>query len=232
MASGTPKALLASALMLAAAMFGGAVSPAGGTAGVTAPTLERLLPDAFGVWSRVALSDAVLPQETDLGPGEAIAYRSYQDDLGRKVTLVAAYGPPLGDSVRLHRPETCYVAQGFTIEDRKVETMSLSGAGGWRRAVDIVHLATKSPARREAVTYWLRSGDTFTTDARATQFLSFQRGAAQLDGAMIRVSSQGDDDILFGLHQRFLNAFAAALDEEGAALLIGIEPADDEDILS
>ncbi|MEL7486131.1 MAG: exosortase C-terminal domain/associated protein EpsI, partial [Pseudomonadota bacterium] len=95
-----------------------------------APDLERLLPDAFGAWRRIPLQDTVLPPETNLSRGEAVAYRAYRDDLGRVVTLVAAYGPPLGDSVRLHRPEKCYAAQGFLVKERAVALHSTFQACG------------------------------------------------------------------------------------------------------
>ena len=110
--------LLMTLAAFATAFLGRADRPA-----ATAPNLERLLPAAFEGWSQVQLTAAVLPQESALGPGEAVAYRAYEDATGRVVTLVAAYGPPLGDSVRLHRPESCYVAQGFVIRDRSVNAL-------------------------------------------------------------------------------------------------------------
>jgi EpsI family protein len=184
---------------------------------VIAPDLDSILPDQFGAWRRIALSNAVLPQEVELGPGEAVAYRAYADDLGRVVTLVAAYGPPLGDSVRLHRPESCYVAQGFTILDREESEIDLDG-----KATAIVNLWTQSPSRREAVSYWLRNGPAFTTRAAQSQWFSvFRESRKPLDGALVRVSTVNGRDALFDLHRDFLIEFATALPPEGKALLLG-----------
>ena len=202
------------ALLMALASAGTAiVSPRADGAHAPAPDLDAMLPDAFGVWRRAPLADAVLPQETTLGPGEAVAYRAYADDLGRIVTLVAAYGPPLGDSVRLHRPETCYGAQGFAINARSV------GAAG---AIPVVNLDAESPSRREGVTYWLREGRDFSVRAGDSQWRRLTRGfGAASDGALVRVSSISAERPQFEVHQQFLEDFAAALGPDARKVLIG-----------
>ena len=150
-------------------------------------------------------------------PGEAVVYRAYKDDLGRVITLVAAYGPPMGDSLRLHRPEKCYVAQGFSIESR--ERTKLQNGDD---AIPIIHMMTESPTRKEAVSYWLRSGPEFVTGAADGQWINFRRGLARpLDGALIRVSSPGDDSRLLQLHEAFLKEFSQALSPEAARVLLG-----------
>ena len=186
-------------LMTLASAATAVVTPRASDGAAAAPDLDAILPDDFGVWRRVPLTDAVLPPESKLGPGEAVAYRAYADDLGRVVTLVAAYGPPLGDSVRLHRPETCYGAQGFAINARHV------GAAG---DIPVVNLDAQSSARREGVTYWLREGDDFSVRAAA-------------DGALVRVSSTSADRPQFELHKEFLEDFAAALGPDARRLLAG-----------
>jgi EpsI family protein len=161
----------------------------------------------------VALTNAVLPPESKLGPGEAVAYRAYVDDLGRLVTLVAAYGPPLGDSVRLHRPETCYGAQGFAINARAV-----AAAAG----IPVVNLDTKSPSRREAVTYWLREGAAFTVRASDSQRRRLTRGfAAAPDGALVRISTISAERPQFDLHREFIEDFTSALSPDARRLLLG-----------
>ena len=181
-----------------------------------APDLQSMLPDEFGPWRRVEVSQAVLPAESELGPGEAVAYRAYRDDLGRTITLVAAYGPPLGDSVRLHRPEKCYVAQGFEILARSESAIAARG-----RSVPIVNLDTQSPSRREAVSYWLRDGEAFTTTSIDNGWRRLKGGTAPLDGALIRVSSAHGDAPDFELHERFLKDFSAALSPSATAVLLG-----------
>lgn len=206
------RSLFLAVLMALASAATSALRPAE-TRAVAAPDLDAMLPGDFGRWRRVALADAVLPAESRTGPGEAVAYRAYADDLGRLVTLVAAYGPPLGDSVRLHRPETCYGAQGFTIRARTVEVAA---------GVRVVTLDAQSPARREAVTYWLREGDAFTVRASDSQWRRLTRGFAPApDGALVRLSTAGGDRAQFDLHREFIEDFTRALPPEARRLLLG-----------
>jgi EpsI family protein len=187
---------------------------------MAAPDLESMMPEEFDVWRRIAVPDAVLPQETELGPGEAVVYRAYADDLGRIVTVVAAYGPPLGDSVRLHRPEKCYVAQGFEIRARERGVVA-DGA----RSIPVVHLDAQSPSRREGVSYWLRAGDGFTTrfsEEQGVRLLS--QGAAPADGALVRVSTISPVNPQFELHTTFMQDFVDALSPEARTVLIGGSP--------
>lgn len=208
------RTLFVAALMLAVAAGTAAVRPR--TLAPTAtPDLEAMMPEAFGEWRRAPIPDAVLPKELELKPGEAIAYRAYRDSAGRLVTLVAAYGPPLGDSVRLHRPESCYVAQGFEVVSRQVSPMSLNGT-----AAEVVQLSASSPTRDEAVSYWLRSGDEFVTDPTVAQMQAF-RGVRSADGALVRASTPGREASLFDLHARFLDEFASALGPDARRVLLG-----------
>jgi EpsI family protein len=208
------RTIFISALMIALAAATGALEPARAPP-PPAPDLDALLPDAFGGWRRAALPPAILPEEVDPSPGEATAYRAYRDASGRVVTLVVAYGPPLGDSVRLHRPESCYVAQGYAVTARKIEKTVAAGI-----AVVLVRLSTQGPARAEAVTYWLRSGPEFTADPASAALSGLRRGFKPLDGALVRASSPGADARSFALHTEFLTAFAEALGPKARALLL------------
>lgn len=210
------RALLISAMMTLAGATAAALKPTAPPM-AAAPDLDALLPAEFGPWRRIDLSDAVLPAELELGPGEAVAYRAYVDDIGRVVTLVAAYGPPLGDSVRLHRPEKCYAAQGFAIRARETHELGVDG-----RVLPIVHLDAESPSRREAVTYWLRNGGNFTTNASDSGWLRLRSNVlTPLDGALVRVSTINAETPQFALHRQFLAEFSQALSDDARALLLG-----------
>ena len=209
---------LIAGLMVLTGLATAGLKPAARVSAAAAPNLEAMLPDEFGSWQRVEIAQAVLPAESELGPGEAVAYRAYRDDLGRVVTLVAAYGPPLGDSVRLHRPEKCYVAQGFEIIARSESVIAARG-----RSVPVINLDTQSPSRREAVSYWLRDGDAFTTKSIDNGWRRLKGGSGLLDGALIRVSSVSGDAPRFDLHEKFLADFSAALSPDASAVLLGEE---------
>ncbi len=212
-------------IAMAATAFAAHQSAQPPAAAPVAPTLDAYLPDAFGAWRRAPLGDAVLPAEGELGPGEAVEYRAYTDDLGRLITLVIAYGPPMGDGVRLHRPENCYRAQGFAVVDRAIDR-----AAGPKGAIPVVHLTTERVARREAVTYWLRDGADFATAEPQRQLFALKRGLERADfradGALVRVSTGFGAEPNFGIHTEFLADFARALPPAGRRLLMGAKPGD------
>lgn len=211
--------LFVSALLGMTGIATAALSPASHTVDVSAPDLDAMLPRAFDGWSQVDLATIVLPQESETSKGEAVAYRAYADELGRIVTVVAAYGPPLSDSVRLHRPETCYAAQGFSIRSRSVATVS-DRLGD----IPVVNLDAESQSRRESVTYWLREGSTFTTSAGDLGWRRLRRGfGGSSEGALLRVSTVSRDAAQFDLNMEFLAAFADALGADARAVLLGEE---------
>jgi EpsI family protein len=158
-----------------------------------------------------------LPDETAFSRGEAVAYRAYRDAAGRVVTLVVAYGSAGGDSVRLHRPESCYVAQGYEIDDRSVARVVRGDV-----AVPTVRLTARSPSRKEAVSYWIRNGADFVTEAAQAQFLAFHKGQER-DSALVRLSSTGDDPELFRIHEAFFAVFTEGLSQPARRLLLGAE---------
>lgn len=207
----TVRALIVAVLMMFVSIGAGRVSPVDveAGAGLTPPPLDNMLPDQFGDWRRLALARPVLPLEGAPQLGEAVAYRAYRDRFGRVVTLVVAYAPPLGDTVRLHRPETCYRAQGFSIVSKETHQMTRG-----QNPISIVQMQTESPARNEAVTYWLRFGDHYSTGHRLS--MTFGGGP---DSALVRVSSTGSGAAEFDLHEDFLQAFHAALGADARSLL-------------
>ena len=209
------RALFVSLMMMMTGIAAAYVAPPRGGA-AAAPDLEALVPESFGSWTPLSIAPVVLPPEADLGPGEAVLYRAWRDEAGRVVTLVAAYGPPLGDSVRLHRPETCYRAQGYTVEARR--------KGRLEAVADepkLVHLDTEKALRQEAVTYWMRDGNAYVLNPQGHQLLFFARGlTGPSDAALVRVSSKGEGESASRLHEAFLRDFVVALSPEARAVFL------------
>ncbi len=190
------------------------------------PDLEAILPDHFeshaGYWSRVHLSDAVLPEEVNAQPGELVVYRAYRNPLGRIVTLVIAYGPPGSDSVRLHRPETCYVSQGFAIDWRARANLNWNNENK-KISIPVNRLMTQNSTRHEAVSYWMRAGQGYAKSAAAHQWINLKQGFGQTaDGVLVRMSSQGNSDREFDLHLDFMDGFLRAMHEQDRKILIVI----------
>jgi len=215
--SGAARMIIVAALMSLAALASAALRPPT-TPPSDAPDLQSMLPGDFGEWRRVAVSEAVLPAEAELGPGEAVAYGAYKDGFGRVVTLVAAYGPPLGDSVRLHRPEKCYSAQGYEILERKETPLEILG-----RTVPVIELATKGPSRDEAVSYWLREGRGFSLRSSDNAWRRLKGASGPTDSALVRISSPGLLSENADLHRRFLLSFSQALNPDMSSIFLGAE---------
>ncbi len=183
---------------------------------VDVPDLESVLPKTVPGWTEMPLGDAVLPPDSVLERGEAAAYRAYQNSLGRIVTLVIAYGPPAGDTVRLHRPEKCYSAQGFQIEP--FDSRHLVLAGG---RVPVNRLMATKPPRREAISYWVRAGSDYATSNLEHQLINLRYGLGPgADGVMVRISTPGADKADFALHDAFLEQYMMAASGEARRLLL------------
>ena len=211
----TWRMIFVSAMMIVAGLSAGVLRPAPQEVSPP-PSFDALLPDQFGDWTRIALGSTILPLETELSFGEAVAYRAYRDGAGRIVTLVVVYGPPLGDSVRLHRPENCYVAQGFSINQRDVDELVVNGA-----PAPVVRLRAASTTRQEAVSYLLRDGDAYVVRPADHAVLKLKRGfSGASDGALIRVSTTGADGAAFALHNNFLSSFSAALSPAAKKIML------------
>ena len=95
--------------------------------------------------------------------------------------LAVAYAHRLQQSVKIHRPEVCYAAQGFEVRD----LASVQAPFAARRMV---------ASRRgldEQVLYWIRVGPQHSDNVFQSRWLILSRGLRGLstDGALVRVSA-------------------------------------------
>lgn len=177
------------------------------------PDLARLTPMSFGQWQALDIDHAIRPVEETSEEGTEVLYRSYRGARGQVVTLVIAYGGSRGDTLRLHRPEVCYRAQGFAIRGRQKVTLA---------GVPVIELQARSLMREETVTYWLRNGEQLTDGELDQQLSALTRLlSAPADGVLVRLSSVGvpspqtDAD-----HADFLRAFLMSLSPEARELML------------
>ena len=165
---------------------------------MTAPSLEAVVPSRFGDWTIGADGELVIPET----PG-SLASRLYSDRLARvyddrtggsPVMLLIAYGNAQTDLLQLHRPESCYPAVGFAIEDRRLFELPVGGA-----RLPAVALTAEAPGRIEDVVYWSRLGDALPQSAgdQRTARLAASMAGVVPDGMLVRAStvrSVGEDD--------------------------------------
>jgi len=193
------------------------------------PQFEQLLPERFAQWQSVP---ALVPQvdlttNTEAGndydkPYDAVLMRSYKDKTGHVVMLAIAYAKQQTQEIKIHRPEYCYHAQGFTVARQVPVTLAagtqqLAGNG----------LLVRRNGRNEWVQYWIRIGSGFPRtgmDARLQLLKESMKGHVP-DGILIRVSSLIHDDAEIpqqnALQQKFLQDMLGSIAANELPALLG-----------
>jgi EpsI family protein len=176
-------------------------------------TIDKSLPDKFGVWSSERSSDYIGPElEGSLTRAlySEIAPRTYFDDeTGDGVMLLAAYGDTQSDLLQLHRPESCYPAVGFNLRMSEAATVQLGGGLTLPGRKVIAY----TNERNENIVYWTRMGEALPQSAgeqRRTRISQSIDGIVP-DGILVRLSALGDSDYAFGVLERFIPQFLRAI---------------------
>jgi EpsI family protein len=112
--------------------------------------------------------------------------RAYVADDGYQVMLSIAYGGDQRGSLRAHKPEVCYPAQGFTLLDTG-EAVLDTGYG----RIPARTLRTVLGPRNEPVMYWFAYAGRTSASAweRRLQSLRMTLTGQVPDGLLFRVSS-------------------------------------------
>jgi EpsI family protein len=220
--------LMAGAVMVLASGLAFALRPVPGVE-IGAVNLERQVPSSFGRWKEV--KTALVPMDLSPREGETtmdmpydqVLMRTYVRDDGSLVMFALAYGRVLRQEVKIHRPELCYVAQGFAIRRKEATRLDLGNG----LTVPVYRLLTGNDNRTEPVTYWIRIGDKISINAWQTRTEILRDGlrGRMPDGILVRVSqtlpyNMSTDDS-YQLQAQFLRDLYLSLDPGGRRLLIG-----------
>lgn len=190
--------------------------------------LERMVPKEFGRWKQMEtgmIQMDLAPRDGEEKsmdqPYDQALMRTYTRDDGAVVMFALAYGRTQRQEVKVHRPELCYIAQGFEVGSRTPVIVQLDD----RTKVPAYRLLTRSQRRVEPVTYWVRIGDRITGNAWESRMEIFREGLrGQIpDGLLLRASSarRPGDSIgeAYREQSEFLSALWLALDEAARAHL-------------
>jgi EpsI family protein len=160
-----------------------------------ATPLAQSLPERFGSW-RVDPDHAPIAPTPNVQEDldriyDEIVSRTYVDDTGRRVMLVLAYGGDQSDSMKAHRQEVCYTAQGFEV--RNVVSTRLALDGG--HTAPVVRMHARKGARSEPVSYWLTMGEHIVLGRAERLLVQIRYGLTGRipDGLLVRVSSLDAD---------------------------------------
>ena len=188
-------ALTAAALMSLASWFGAWAQPTRKMAELyPRQPLGNLFVNQVGQWTldtttlNVPLPPDVAAQVKEIYT--EVADRSYVTKDGRRMMVTVAYGRDQSDGFKVHRPEVCYAAQGFTVGDAIDAKLDLGG-----RQIDVKHVDTHKDARSEPVTYWMVIGDNVVNTPSKHKYFQMKYALEGLiaDGLLVRVSSLSTD---------------------------------------
>ena len=219
--------------MLAAAALAEALAPTKVDASGGAFDLNALVPGELGPWREVRSRfiqvdltprrDGEDAERTTDSPYDQTVMRTYARPDGATIMLALAYGSKQRQDVKIHRPELCYVAQGFAVTRSDFVPIVFKDGSG----VTATRLVARSDRRIEPVTYWIRIGDEIAMSALQSRLAILREGLRGRipDGILVRVSSahaRGDSDTerAYEEHQDFLRALMEALDGRAKAILV------------
>ncbi len=227
-----PKAnLIAGIAMVAAALLAIVATPRTHEVPEDAVNLARMVPTEFGRWKEMktgVVQMDLAPREgeerTTDQPYDQVLMRSYERDDGAIVMLALAYGRSQRQEVKIHRPELCYLAQGFEMVSREKTRVTLDP----QTTVPAYRLTTRARGRLEPVTYWIRIGDIIAETAWQSRWKIFTDGLTGTvpDGLLVRASSALPMDTDLGpvyiVQNEFLADLFAAVKGDAKHALAGV----------
>ena len=186
--------------------------------------LDAVVPAAFGTWRVDASVVPIAPtpdvqENLDKLYGQIVS-RTYINDRGERMMLVVAWGGDQSDSLKAHRQEVCYTAQGFAVNDVRRDALQVNGA-----AVPLVRMHAVNGTRSEPVSYWFTMGDRVVLGRadRLVAQISYGLAGTIPDGLLVRVSNLSRDvPASYAAQDDFLRSLLAAAEPAGRRKLAGV----------
>ena len=188
--------------------------------------LEDVVPRQFGDWKELPSETAqvVNPQTRELLDKlySQILVRTYVNSAGYRIMLSIAYGDDQRGDLQAHKPEVCYPAQGFTLNN-KADALVSTPYG----SIDARRLDTSMGRRKEPVTYWFTMGDRAVKTTWEKRLVEVRLGltGAVPDGLLFRVSSiDPEASRAYGAHDIFVTDLLNAVSPTDRKRLSGLGP--------
>lgn len=157
--------------------------------------LTNVFPEHIGRW-RLDHAVVNVPLPPDVAAQIQKIYtevveRTYIGPDGERMMVTIAYGRDQSDGFKVHRPEICYAAQGFTVSDPVPGQLSFGGP----RPIDVIRVDTNKGNRFEPVTYWMVIGDTVVNTPLTHKLhqIRYAFHGVIADGLLVRISSFSQD---------------------------------------
>lgn len=187
--------------------------------------LEEIIPTEFGRWREDERFSIIVPtEESELSQKiyDQTLTKGYINPKGQTIMLLIAYGASQSDTLRLHSPEVCYVANGFTL--REVSDVDLPLIDLDVPSIAARRMSTINANRYEPVTYWTRVGDSISRGNAQSHLIRLKYGLTGVipDGVLIRVSNISTNlQQSYDLHAQFIEELLSAVPEEHQKFLLG-----------
>lgn len=184
--------------------------------------LETMIPKRFADWK---IDDQVAPVQVD---PQRLALlnkiynqtlsRTYINAQGERMMLSIAYGGDQSDGMQVHKPEVCYPAQGFQMQDLVVGSFD-TGYG----VIPVKRMLATMGPRVEPMIYWITIGDTVAVNSLKWKIAQLKYGLTGKvpDGMIFRVSSIGDPASARPLQEEFIKVLLINLTPENRKRIIG-----------
>ena len=155
--------------------------------------LKDQIPTQFGSWSEVRYMTPVLPDPSlqarlDQLYTQVLA-RTYRSQDGRVVMLSIAYGSDQSsEATAVHRPEFCYTAQGFVVDNAGKAELPLPGSN---EKLTVQRLLARQGTRVEPISYWVTLDNKAVLPGVERKLTQLQFGLqGQIpDGMLVRLST-------------------------------------------
>lgn len=185
--------------------------------------LAKLIPTQFGDWTAETeltpiMVNPEVEKELDKIYTQTLS-RTYLDSQGDQLMLSIAYGGIQNSTMHAHRPEVCYLAQGFEV-GKLTKTYVDTPVG----RIPVMRLDAKQGTRNEPITYWIRVGDYITRGVVEQNLVQLSYGLTGRwrDGLLVRVSVISDNERhAYRLEQSFVSDMLQAVPGKDRSILIG-----------
>ena len=187
--------------------------------------IEAMIPHEFGDWKEDQASNGLL---VDPSVTESVnkvylqsLSRSYINSKGQRIMLAIAYGGDQNDMMQVHKPEICYTAQGFHVENSHDSPFRTDFGSFTVRKM----LAVKG-ARLEPVTYWVTIGNKVAVNPIQWRLERIRYGLTGVvpDGLLFRVSTIGENiDDEYSVQQQFVAELMNKIAPDARERLLGIK---------
>lgn len=194
------------------------------------PPLADILPKQVGSWQelpnplvQVSLSTGATETTQDQ-PYDDQVTKTFADAEGHHIMVAVAYGAKQRQEVKIHRPELCYPAQGWKVRAQSPVVFDLQTPSG--QAVLGHRMLAAQDQVAEAVSYWIRIGESYSDSPWTTRMVIIKEGlrGRMTDGVLVRFSQRispgADPGEAYARQEQFAKQFVAAVRQDGRTLLL------------